>query len=147
MRLAYSILVLSFAIQAFAYLGQVFNIFYPFNFGIDISEPTIFGIFQIDLITGALLGAGAVAIGIGAILTRSGTYAIYTLLIYGIGIFVTQVQDFFLAIPRMITLFNLPNFPGTTVSTAVPIMGFVGGLLVFAWGFFLLELITQRNYT
>jgi hypothetical protein len=147
MRLAYSLLVISFAVQSFAYLGQMFNIFYPFNFGLTTTTPQIFGIFQIDLITGALVGAGAIAIGIGAILTRSGTYALYALLIYGIGVCVTQVQKFILAIPNLLSVVPFPNFPGTTISTSMPIIGFIGGLMVFAWGWFLVELITQRQHT
>ncbi len=147
MRLAYSLLILSFAFQAAAYLLEIFNVLYPFNFGLATSSPAIFGIFQINVITGALVGAGAIAIGIGAILTRSGTYALYALLIYGIGVCVTQVQDFFLAIPRLLNLIPFPNFPGTTTSTAMPLIGFLGGLVIFAWGWFLVELVTQRQHS
>lgn len=151
MRLAYALLLFSFALNCFVYLGETFQIFY-FTFGVTeyglaTAQPSIFGIFQLNVITAALVGTGALAIGIGAILTRSGTYALYALLIYGIGVFITQVQDFVLAIPRLIYMFDLPNFPGTTTSIAVPFVGFLGGLIVFAWGFFVMELITQRNHT
>lgn len=148
MRMAYSLLLISFAVQAFAYLGQVFQFFhFTFYANIATETPAIFGIFRIDIITAALVGAGALAIGIGAILTRSGTYALYALLIYGIGICVTQVQQFVLAVPNLLLSIPFPYFPGTTTSTAVPIIGFLGGVVVFAWGWFLVELITQRNHT
>lgn len=147
MRLAYSILLFSFALQAFAYLGEYFNVFYPFNFGISTAAPAIFGIFQINVITAAVVGGGAIAIGIGAVLTRSGTYALYALLIYGIGVMVTQVQPFILAIPNLLKLIPFPNFAGTNISMSTPIIGFVGGIIVFSWGWFLVELITQRQHT
>ena len=146
MRIAYNLILFSFALQIFAYLGQVFNIFYPFNFGVNTSTPFL-GIFNIDLITVAIVGSGAVAIGIGAILTRSGTYALYALLVFGIGVLISQVQPFIMAIPNLLKLIPFPNFPGTDISTAVPIMGFLTGLIIYAWGWFLIEMITQRVHT
>lgn len=149
MRFAYNILLLGLALQMFAYLGQQFGFFfYTFDNPATISaEAPVFGLFAINEITAAILGGGIIAIGVGAIITRSGTYALYSLLIFGIGIFVSQVQDFFLAIPKLLLNFDWPMFAGTEISMGVPLMGFVSGILVFSWGYFLLELITQRNHT
>ncbi len=145
MRLAYNLILLSFAVQSFAYLAWTFNILAPFNAGLTTQAPSIFGIFNLPDIATGIVGVGAIAIGIGAIITRSGTYALYALLVFGIGLFVTQVQQFFLAIPNLINNMgvNWPTFPGSSITVVTPFIVTFAGLMVFAWGWFLQELITQ----
>lgn len=102
-KLFWSMLWFGICIQLAAYLTWAYQVFgdsvaYP----ISIDAPNILGVFSITPYTLMFCGAGAAAIGLGAIVTRSGTYALYAVLIWAIGCFITNVSQFFLAIPNTI---------------------------------------------
>lgn len=101
-KLFWSMLWFGICLQIAAYLTYAYrffgdNIVYPIT-----STANILGVFSIDVYTIAFTGAGAAAITLGAIITRQGTYALYATLIWGIGCFIVNVKDFFLAIPNTI---------------------------------------------
>ena len=147
MRLAYNFILVIVGIQFAAYFLEIFNVLYPFTFSVTMSEPNFAGIFTITPFTLALTGVGSAAITLAAILTRQGTYAIYAMLLFGIGVCINAVQSFFFAIPNLLQLLPFPNFPGTTISTSVPIIAFLSGLFLYAAWWFLVELVTQRTHS
>jgi len=100
-KLFWSLLWFGICVQAAAYITWAYRFFgdsvvYP----ITTDAANVLGVFTITPYTLMFCGAGAAAIGLGAIVTRSGTYALYAVLIWAIGCFITNVSGFFLAIPN-----------------------------------------------
>jgi hypothetical protein len=102
-KMFWSMLWFGICLQLAAYLCWAYDVFggnivYP----IATDAPNIAGIFTVTPYTTMFMGAGAAAIGVAAIVTRQGTYALYVILVWCIGCFITNVSGFFLAIPNTI---------------------------------------------
>ncbi len=95
------------ALNSACFLCSAFNIFgstltYPLGSASDMTNlATYFDLEHLGFM--ALMGfGGAAAITIIGILTRTGTYAVYAVLIFGIGAFIPIISYFVLAIPNTI---------------------------------------------
>lgn len=139
MRLFYTLLVFGLSLQFSAYLLQVFEICPSGSIPLGVGPDAIAATFSIEVV--ALLISGNTAITIVALLLRQGTYALYAMLIWSLGVMLPIVRDFFLAIPNFITAMPIPS----TVSTPLALV--VGAVFAFAGFMFFIELTTQRNVT
>jgi hypothetical protein len=134
------------ALETACFLTNAFNVFggvitYPMG---TLSSMTSLGnYFQLTPFT-ALMGlGGAAAVTIVGILTRSGTYALYAVLIFGIGAFLPIVQYFILALPN--TIGALVAASGLDSSIYNPLI-VVLGVYVAIWGaLFMFGLLFQRD--
>mgnify|MGYP001608378146 CR=1 FL=1 len=150
-------LVFGVSLQLAAYLLWAFNILgaigitYPFGSADQLNN--ISGVFSLTPWTALIGGVGAI-IGIVALLLRAGTYAIYAVLIFAVGVFFSVLSPFFLAIPNTIAAlipgttnpFSYVN--GTYVPTSSfpnPIATVIGVIFAFAVFFFVFEMVLQRK--
>jgi hypothetical protein len=150
----YNILVFGVCFEVVAGLLWSFNFFgglvqYPFGSASDWLN--LQNTFTPDIWMGLISGSGAL-IGIAALLTKQGTYALYGLLIFAIGIFYKIVVPFLLVIPNTIAALlpnsTNPNFTvvdGVTVYGINPLQVAIGILVGFAIFIFLFELVIQRK--
>lgn len=154
MRLFYTLLVFGISVQVASYLFWAFNICPYVKYPIDM-EATMnwFSLesFQWQFLMGV---GGAAGIGLAMLLLRQGTYAIYAILIWVLGVFLPFTTGFFLAIPNTIgalipqDLWDMTNpFPVDSSGSypTHPLMVVV--VLIFAFGgwIMMMELLTQRN--
>ena len=128
-----------FLLQSF----QILPLDYPMG---DISAITnLQNWFQLTPFTVLVGLGGAAAITITGILTRSGTYALYAVLIFGIGAFLPILQYFVLAIPN--TIYALVSTMGLGSEVSNPLMITVG-LWAAVWGvMYMFGLVFQRDMT
>ena len=145
-KLFQELLPLGVALQLACYLCWAFNPFgnliqYPLG---DVSS--IQSVFSIDIYS-ALLGIGGAAIiGVAALLLRPGLYAIYAMLIWGIGTAFRVIQTFFLAIPNTIgALIPASTNPNPAVFPVNPISVFVTVVIGYAAFWWLFGLVVQRD--
>jgi glucan phosphoethanolaminetransferase (alkaline phosphatase superfamily) len=130
-KLFWSLLWFGICLQIAAYLAWAYDFFGgTMACPITTDAANVLGVFTITPYTVMFAGAGAAAIGLGAIVTRSGTYALYAVMIWAIGCFITNVSGFFLAIPNtigaLIPAVTNPN------PAAFPIHPLISALAVFA---------------
>ena len=145
-RLFYNIMVLAICIQLVSYSLWSFNFFggliqYPFGSATDLNNlSNMFSITSFN----ALLGIGGAAlIGLAALLLRQGTYALYAMLLWAIGVFFNIVKGFVLAIPNTVAaLLPSSTNPGSGVNPLQVVIGFI---VLFAGFMFLFEMVIQRN--
>jgi hypothetical protein len=99
--------------------------------------------FKLDSFT-ALMGlGGAATITIIGVLTRQNTYAIYAVLIFGIGAFFPILQYFVLAVPNTIYAILLATGMGSDIADPLYI---TVGLWVAVWGaLYMFGIIFQRD--
>ena len=148
-----NLLLLGLAISIVTYL------FGAFNFDPMVQSPFIDlnkwqGWFGIDIYNILFASAAAAVAGVTALLLRSGTYAIYAMLIAALGIIIKPVQDIVLAIPNAIGtwlpssanplaynngVFN-PDYTGIN-----PIIVVIKLIYIFAAFWFLIGLVIQRD--
>lgn len=145
MRLFYSFLVFGVAFQLSCYLFWAFNICPFITYPIDTSIMA--NAFAITPFTAMFLAGGAVGIGLAALLLRQGTYALYAILIWVVGVFLTITAPFFLAIPNTITglLAPLLEITNPIAPNPNPLVVVIGLLFTFALFIFAFELVSQRN--
>ena len=147
MKLFYSMMLLTISIQLTSYLLWSFNFFggiiqYPFGSATDLNNlSNTFSLTSFN----ALLGIGGAAlIGLAALLLRQGTYAIYAMLIWAIGVFFNVVKGFVLAIPNTVAAL-LPVETNPLGAGAInPLQVVIGFIILFAGFMFLFELVIQR---
>ena len=131
--------------QMAAYLTWAFNMFggliqYPLGTANDMLNLN--NMFSINLWS-ALIGGAGIAISIAALLLRTGTYAIYAMLLFAIGVFFNIVKTFVLAIPNtVVAIFASANLPS---GATTPIQVVIGVIMVFAGFIYLFELVIQRR--
>ena len=130
---------MAFLFWAFNSFGGVIN--YPFgNANVNSLSLT----FQLTS-WGALLSiGGSVLIGIASLLLKVGTYAIYAMLLFAIGVFLPIVQSFVLAIPNTIAAL-VPESTNPMPGSPNPIAVVVGVIVLFAGFMFIMEMVTQRK--
>jgi hypothetical protein len=145
MKLAYSAITALVSLQLAVYLLESFNMLAPFTFT-SPPDPNIAGVFSLSAMSLALLGGGAAAILlVGGLLLRQGTYAIYALLLYGLGVLIPQIQGFITAIPRM---FELLKGAGLVIPDAYLsiIIGFFTAIIAYGAWWLIVGVITQREF-
>ena len=140
-------LIFGVSLQLFAYILWAFNVLpamglaYPYGNADQMNNLN--SIFSLNWYTALIGGTGAV-IGVAMLLLRQGTYAIYALLIFAIGVFIQVIGPFFLAIPNTIAAL----LPSETIPSGLgfsPIAVVIGVMFNFALFFFISELVIQRN--
>ena len=158
-KLFINALVFGVSIQIVAYLFWAFSFFgslvqYPFGSATDLNNLN--NMFSLNWWT-ALIGGTGIAISIAALLLRQGTYALYALLLFGIGVFFNVVKGFVLAIPNTVAAL-IPNnastnpLPPTIVNGVAiyppsPFQVVAGVILVFAGFMYMFGLVIQRETT
>ena len=157
MRLFYTLLVFGISLQIAAYLFWAFDVFgglikYPIDL---VATTDWFSLknFQWQFLMGV---GGAVGIGLAMLLLRQGTYALYAILIWVMGVFLPFTSGFFLAIPNTIgalippDIWNMTNplaheENGIMVYPTHPLMVVIVLLFAFSAWIMMIELLTQRN--
>ena len=153
-NLMYDILIFGICVQITAGLLWSFNFFggliqYPFGSAGDWLNMQ--NTFKPDVWMVLISGSGVV-IGVLALLFKQGTYALYALLIFAMGIFYKVVVPFMLVIPNTVAAL-LPNStnPNYTIVNGLPVYGInpiqvaIGIIVGFAIFIFLLEFVIQRK--
>jgi hypothetical protein len=150
----YDILVFGICLEIVSYLVWAINgigglIQYPFGNAADMLN--LQNAFSIDIWMALISGTGVI-IGIAALLLRQGTYALYALLIFAIGVFYRIVVPILIVIPNTIAaLLPESTNPNFTIVGGLPVYGInpfqvVLGIIVgFAIFVFMFELVTQRK--
>ena len=139
MIFAISLQLISYLLWSFNFFGGVIQ--YPFGSAADLNNLS-----NTFSLTGfnALLGIGGAAlIGLAALLLRTGTYALYAMLLWAIGVFFNIVKGFVLAIPNTLAaLLPASTNPGSGLNPLQVVIGFI---ILFAGFMFLFEMVIQRN--
>jgi hypothetical protein len=141
-----TMLFLAVALQSACFLCAAFQVFGPtlnYPMGNTADVLSLKNLFQLTPFT-ALMGiGGAAAVTIIGILTRSGTYALYAVLIFGIGAFFPIAQYFFLSIPNTIGAIVTATGAGSDITDPLIV---TLGLWVAVWVvLYLFGLIFQRD--
>lgn len=145
-RLFMELLPLGVALQIVCYLLWAFNVFggiveYPLG---DVSS--IQSVFSIDAFSLLLGVGGAAIIGVAALLFKPGVYAIYAMVIWGVGTALKVVQTFFLAIPNTIGALIPPETnPNPAVFATNPVAVAVTVIIGYAAFWWLFSLVMQRD--
>lgn len=145
-RLFLEILPFGVALQLVCYLCWAFNVFggmvqYPLG---DVNS--IQSVFSLDVYSVLLGVGGAAIIGVASLLLRVGTYAIYAMLLWGIGTAFKVIQTFFLAIPNTIgALIPASTNPDPSIFPVNPIGVFVTVVIGYAAFWWLFSLVIQRD--
>ena len=146
MKLFYSLLVFGISFQIAAYLMWTFNVVPGLSYPLDLSQTSAW--FSLDNFWSSfsLAVAGSVGIGLAMLLLRQGTYALYAMLIWAIGVFLPMVKDFFLVIPNTLGAILGPFFEYSNPTTGVnPLLVVITLIFAFAAWMFLMEMVTQRS--
>ena len=154
MRMFYTLLVFGISVQIAAYLFWAFEVVPGIAYPVSM-ENTMnwFSLetFQWQFLMGV---GGAVGIGLAMLLLRQGTYAIYAILIWVLGVFLPFTSGFFLAIPNTVgalipeTFWNATNPFGVDATGSYPthpLMVVIVLIFAFAGWIMMMELLTQRN--
>jgi hypothetical protein len=146
-NLMYSILVFGVALQLVSYLLWSFNVFagmiqYPFGTAADMNNMQ--NMFKLDVWMALISGTGVV-IGVAALLLRQGTYALYALLIFAIGVFYRVIVPFLIVIPNTVAALLPASTNPLGPNTINPIQVALGLIVGFAIFIFMFELVVQRK--
>jgi hypothetical protein len=147
LKLFANALYFGLSLQLGAYLIWAFQVFGPLlNYPIstqalDLSNPGNW--FELNLFNSLVGIGGAAAITIVGILTRTGTYALYAVLIWALGNFVPFVQQFFLALPN--TIIALVSSTGASSDITNPLLTVVSIIFAFGAFMYIFGLVFQRE--
>ena len=146
MKLFINFLVLAVALQVVCYLFWAFDVFgglidYPLG---DISS--LENTFSINIYS-ALIGVGGAAlIGLAALLLKQGVYAVYAMLLWGIGVMFSVVQTFILAIPNTLAaLLPASTNPNTALFPTNPLIIVISMFFAFGAWMYMFGLVIQRE--
>jgi hypothetical protein len=148
-----NILLLGLAVSFITYLFGAFN-FDPMVQSPFVSLSTWQGWFDINIYNILFASAAAAITGVTALLTRSGTYAIYGMLLTALGIIIKPVQDIVLAIPNAVGTWLPPEANplaynngvfDSTYSGINPIIAVIKLIYIFAAFWFIIGLVIQRD--
>ena len=148
-----NLLILGLAMSIVTYL------FAAFQFDPQVQSPFIQlstwqGWFDINIYNILFASAAAAITGVTALLTRSGTYAIYAMLLTALGLIIKPVQDIVLAIPNAIgswlpkeanPLAYTNGIFDSTYTGINPIVVVIKLIYIFAAFWFILSLVIQRD--
>lgn len=146
MRGFINMLFLAVALSSACFLCSAFKVFgdtltYPMGSAADML--TLNNLFQLTPFTALMGVGGAAAVTIIGILTRSGTYALYAVLIFGIGAFFPILQHFVLAVPN--TIYAILTVTGLGADIVNPLVTTVG-LWALVWGaLYMFGIVFQRD--
>ncbi len=145
-KLAISMLYFLVAFQITSYLCWAFNLFgglieYPLG-GVD----TLNSIFSLNVYTVIIGAGGAIGIGLAALLLRQGVYAIYAMLLWGIGVIFSVFQTFILAIPNTLAAL-IPEATNPLPGQTNPLIVVVVFLFTFGVWWFIFGMVIQRDAT
>jgi len=144
-KLFINALIFGIAFQLTCYLFWAFSSFggliqYPFG---DASQITnLQNMFSLNAWAVLVTGVG-VATSIIMLLLRQGTYALYALLIFALGVFFPVVSTFVLAVPN--TVAGLAATMGLSAAVTGPIATFIGVICVFGGFMYMFGLVIQRD--
>jgi hypothetical protein len=139
--LFYSLLLFGICVQLSAYCIWSFNVFgdlvqYPLGSADDINNLN--NMFSLSLWSG-LVGGTGIIISVAALLLKQGTFAVYALLLFAIGVFFNVVKGFVFAIPNVISAIIPSSWGGG------PLQVVVGVIVLFAGFMYVFELAIQRK--
>jgi hypothetical protein len=146
-KLFINALIFGIAFQLSCYMFWAFSSFagfiqYPFGSAADVTN--LQNIFSLNVWSVLVTGVG-VATSIIMLLMRQGTYALYALLIFAIGIFFPIVSTFVLAVPN--TIAGLAASMGLSAAITGPISTVIGVICVFGGFMYMFGLVIQRDPT
>jgi hypothetical protein len=144
-KLFINALIFGIAFQLTCYMFWAFSSFggliqYPFGNANEVAN--INSMFSLNLWS-ALVGGTGVVISIAALLLRQGTYALYAMLLFAIGVFFPIVSTFVLAIPN--TIAGLASSMGLSAAVTGPFATFIGVICVFGGFMYVFGLVIQRD--
>jgi hypothetical protein len=91
-------------------------------------------------------GATAAVVGVAALLLRQGTYAIFATLIAALGMIITPISAFIMAIPNLLgALLPASTNPNPALFPINPIIIVIGLIYAFAAYWFIFGLVVQRD--
>lgn len=146
MKIFWEALLLGVAVQVICYLFWAFNFFgglvtYPLG---DVSSLS--SVFSIDAFSVIIGLGGAAVIGLAGLLLKTGTTAVYAMLLWGIGCMFKVIQTFFLAIPNMLGSLIPPEAnPNPALFPVNPIIVVIGIIFGFGAYIYLFGLVIQRE--
>lgn len=139
-----NLLVLGLCINCALYIFGAFNIDPQYQVPGSLSAMTSW--FDLSPFNLMFTGATAVAIGLAALLLRQGTYAIYAMLLWALGMVIVPIQSFILAIPNLLgALLPASTNPDPTLFPINPITVVISLLFAFGAYWFLFGLVIQRD--
>lgn len=146
MKLFINFLVFAVAVQVVCYLFWAFNVFgdlivYPLG---DVTALS--NVFSINTYS-ALIGIGGAAmIGLAALLLKQGVYAVYAMLLWGIGVMFSVVQTFILAIPNTLAaLLPAATNPNPALFPTNPLIIVISLFFAFGAWMYMFGLVIQRE--
>ncbi len=139
------------ALQSACYLCAAFQVFgtainYPLGGGTGMNDlNSYFSFDRLGFTTLMGFGGGAAAATIVGVLTRNGSYALYAMLIFGLGGFIPLIQNFVLAFPNTAMALIASTGAGTDITG--PLLATLG-VWVGAWGaMYIFGIIFNREVT
>ncbi len=142
-----NLLVFAVAINCVVYLFGAFNVDPLVRNPMNLSSFQSW--FDLSPFNIMLTGATAAVIGLAAVLLRQGTYAIYAMLLWALGMIITPIRNFILAFLLLIGgwLRDSTNpFPAVNgVYPPNPIVIVISLLFAFAAYWFIFGLVIQRD--
>jgi hypothetical protein len=95
----------------------------------------------------ALIGVGGAAlIGLAALLLKQGVYAVYAMLLWGIGVMFSVVQTFILAIPNTLAaLLPASTNPNPALFPTNPLIIVISMFFAFGAWMYMFGLVIQRE--
>ena len=145
-KLFMNLLYLGLAVQLTAYLFWQVNFFgdlvsYPVSVSNLYGSGSMISLNAYSMIIGL---AGASVIGVGALLLKTGVYAVFAMLLFGVGVMFTFTQGFFLAIPNTLAAF-LPASTNPVPGSLNPILVVISIIFAFAAFMYFFGLCIQRD--
>jgi hypothetical protein len=139
-----NLLILGLSVNIVLYLFGAFN-FDP-QVQIPGSLSTMTSWFNLTPFNLLFTGATAAIVGVAALLLRQGTYAIYAMLLAALGMVISPVSAFILAVPNLLgMLLPAATNPNPTLFPINPIIVVVSLIFAFAAYWFIFGLVIQRD--
>ena len=139
-----TLLVIGLLFNCSLYLLNAFEVLPTVSIPIQTDFTTWEGWFSLDNLAYKVLGIGALAISVVALLFKANTYAIYALLIVGLGCVIQPIQEFIFVIPNTLGLL-LPEAANPTPGLVNPIIAVFGVIFGFFAFWFILSIVIQRD--
>ena len=131
-------------------MNIVLYLFGAFDFDPQVQYPgslsTMTSWFDLSPFNLLFTGATAAVVGVASLLLRQGTYAVYAMLLAALGMVISPIQSFILAIPNALSVW-LPasTNPNPTLFPINPIIVVVSLIFAFAAYWFIFGLVIQRD--
>jgi hypothetical protein len=136
------IMIVSISINIAVYLIGTYHIFPQLSLGF-VDLTTISGWFSTNPFDYLFVLGGAGLVGVTALLTRSGTYAIYATVITIVGLILTPIRNCVTIIPTLLS--QMLTSDTNPVIGVHPIVAVINLIIAFASFWFLVSLILQKD--